>query len=81
MLERIMVMAVAFGGVLLSDGIALKNKMSKGEKNAYFILLLYGLYTGFDYVINKNWLDYYDVILPVFGEVSKAIDHFLNVKK
>lgn len=81
MAERMVVIAVAFGGMLLFDWFNLKNKISKGEKIVYFILLLVCLYLAFDFIINKNWLDYFDLANPIFGGISKKIDDFLNVNK
>ncbi|RCW48574.1 hypothetical protein [Paenibacillus prosopidis] len=80
MAERMVVLAAAFGIMTLFDWYLLRKKMTKQEKAVYFILLFISLYLGFDYAINKNWADIYDVINPVFGGVAKAIDDYLNVK-
>lgn len=81
MVERVFVLAVAFGSMLLHDGFKLKNKISKGEKTVYGIILLVCLYLALDYIVNKNWLDFYDVFKSIFGGAAKAIDDFLNVNK
>ena len=81
MVERVFVLAVAFGSMLLYDGLKLKNKMSKGEKTVYGIILLVCLYLALDYIVNKNWLDFYDVVKSIFGGAAKAIDDYLNVNK
>ncbi len=81
MVERVFVLVVAFGGMLLYDGFKLKNKISKGEKIVYGILLIFCLYAALDYIVNKNWLDYYDVIKSILGGTAKKIDDFLNVNK
>ncbi|WP_169088382.1 hypothetical protein [Paenibacillus sp. PL91] len=81
MAERIVVLMVIFGGMLLHYWFVFRNKIKKREKAVYFLLLLIGLYLGMDYALNKNWLDFNDMIKPVFGGVSKEIDDFLNVNK
>lgn len=81
MAERIAVLIAAFGIMTLLDWYLLRNKITKQEKAVYFILLFISLYLGFDYAINKDWFDTYDLINPVFGGVAKGIDDFLNVNK
>lgn len=81
MVERVVVLMVAFGSMLLYDGFKLKNKISKGEKAVYGIILLICLYLALDYIVNKNWLDFYDVVKPILGGTAKTIDDFLNVNK
>jgi uncharacterized membrane protein YbjE (DUF340 family) len=81
MAERIFVLIAAFGGMLLHDWLSFRNKINKREKAVYLLLFTIGLYLGMDYALNKNWLDFNDMIKPVFGGVSKEIDDFLNVNK
>ena len=81
MVERVFVLMVAFGSMLLYDGFKLKNKISKGEKAVYGIILLICLYLALDYIVNKNWPDFYDVVKPILGGTAKKIDDFLNVNK
>lgn len=75
------VLAAAFGIMTMLDWYLLRKKMTKQEKAVYFILLFISLYLGFDYAINIDWADIYDVIKPVFGGTAKAIDDYLNVNK
>ncbi|KRE49033.1 hypothetical protein [Paenibacillus sp. Soil522] len=81
MVERVFILVIAFGSMLLYDGFKLKNKISKREKTVYGILLIFCLYAALDYIVNKNWLDYYDVIKSILGGTAKKIDDFLNVNK
>ncbi|WP_138755594.1 hypothetical protein [Paenibacillus sinopodophylli] len=75
--EQIMVMAAAFGGILLYDWLTI-DKLTKREKALYAGLYFICLYMGIDYVNNKDWFDIIDLITPVFGDVSKAIDDYLK---
>ncbi|MCA0758710.1 hypothetical protein KP806_27005 [Paenibacillus sp. N4] len=79
MWERILVMVIAFGGVLVYDGITLRKKVTAGEKAIYAIMLVIGLYMAMDYVANQDWFDVYDLVEPVLGGVSKQIDNMLKV--
>lgn len=79
--ERMVVLAAAFGIMTLFDYYHLRKKMTKQEKAVYFILLFISLYLGFDYAMNKDWVDIYDVIKPIFGGIAKQIEDFLNVNK
>ena len=79
MWERILVMVVAFGGVLVYDGITLRKKVSAGEKTIYAIMIVSALYMAMDYVANQDWFDVYDLVEPVLGGVSKQIDEMLKV--
>lgn len=81
MTERIFVLIAAFGCIMLFDWMNLKNKINKGEKAVYLVLMLISLYLGFDYAINKDWFDLYDLIEPVFGGAAKEIEGFLKVGK
>lgn len=54
-------------------------KVSKREKGIYTIACLICLYMGMDFVVNKDWFDFFDLMIPVFEDISKAIDGFLNV--
>lgn len=78
MMERILVIVVAFGGMLLYDLLTLK-KISKGEKGIYAIACFLCLYMGMDFVVNKDWPDFFDLMVPIFDNISKAIDDYLNV--
>ncbi|CAM4380818.1 hypothetical protein PAEN110709_11940 [Paenibacillus endophyticus] len=78
MAERIMVLLAAFGGILLYDWLTMK-KMTKREKALYAVLCFICLYMGLDYAINKDWFDFMDLMMPVFGNLAKAIDDYLNV--
>ncbi|OMF36685.1 hypothetical protein BK133_08540 [Paenibacillus sp. FSL H8-0548] len=78
MVERILVIVVGFGSMLLYDLLTLK-KVSKREKGIYTIACLICLYMGMDFVVNKDWFDFFDLMIPVFEDISKAIDGFLNV--
>jgi hypothetical protein len=78
MAERILVIVVAIGGMLLYDLLTLK-KVNKREKGIYTIACFICLYMGMDFAVNKDWFDYFDLMIPMFDDISKAIDDFLNV--
>ncbi|CAM4163998.1 hypothetical protein L1N85_13345 [Paenibacillus alkaliterrae] len=80
MLERLLVLVAALGGMLLYDGIALRNKITKREKKVYIGLLVVSLYLSADYAYNQDWLDMYDVVEPVLGGLAEQIDTFLKVQ-
>lgn len=81
MRERIFVLIVMFGSLMLYDGFHLKTNGNKKEKAIYLIIMLASLYMGIDYVVNRNWVDYYDLIGPVFAETARQIENFLTVHK
>ncbi|WP_028608794.1 hypothetical protein [Paenibacillus harenae] len=81
MAERVIVFFLALGGMLLYDGFQWRSKLSKRDKLIYTIMLLIALYMGADYVLHRNWPDFYVLIDPIFGGMAKAIDDYLNVRK
>ncbi|MDQ6419658.1 hypothetical protein RB620_09465 [Paenibacillus sp. LHD-117] len=78
-MEKMLVLAVAIGGVLVFDGFALKRKLSAGGKLVYGILIAMSLYTGIDYFVNLDWPDYFDLADAVFGQLSKSVEQSLKV--
>ncbi|MDQ8734366.1 hypothetical protein [Paenibacillus sp. LHD-38] len=78
MAERITVIVVAFGVMLLYDLLTLK-KVNKLEKGIYTIACFICLYMGMDFAVGKDWFDYIDLMIPIYDNISKAIDDFLNV--
>lgn len=78
MKERIFVLTVVYGCLILYDGLHLKNNTNKREKAVYLIIIIVSLYMGFDYVTNMNLVDYYDMIEPIFGKMATKIDEFLK---
>lgn len=84
MSERIFVLIVMFGSFMLYmlyDSFRLKTNENKKEKIIYLILILASLYMGIDYVVNRDWVDYYDLIEPVFAVTARQIEDFLTVHK
>ncbi|MBD2868921.1 hypothetical protein [Paenibacillus arenilitoris] len=80
MAERLTVLVVAFGGMLLYDGLKWRNRISKRDKLIYSVLLLVSLYMGADYALNKDWPDFHMAIDLVIGDLARAIEGYLNVK-
>ncbi|SFE61272.1 hypothetical protein SAMN04487969_104163 [Paenibacillus algorifonticola] len=78
MWERALIVAVSFGGMLLYDGITLRGKTTKKDKWLYVLITAGCLYMGIDYVVNKDWLDYFDVVEQVLGGPAKQINSMLG---
>lgn len=79
MWEKMLVVSITFGGVLLFDGFALRGKLSARDKLVYGTLIVLSLYTGIEIVVNKDWLTYLDVVNMVFGKAAKAMEQLLKV--
>lgn len=79
MAERITVIVVAFVGMLLYDMLTLE-KINKREKGMYMIACLACIYMGMDFIVNKDWFDFFDLMVPVFDDISKAIDDYFHVR-
>jgi hypothetical protein len=79
MWERMVVLVTAFGGMLLFDGLTLRNKITKREKWIYAVLVAAALYMGVDYVVNQDWYDIYNIVEPLLGGIAKLIDDMLKV--
>ncbi|SFD79515.1 hypothetical protein SAMN05216378_1457 [Paenibacillus catalpae] len=77
-MERYIVIIVAFGYVYFFDYLHVKKKGSKKDMSIYLVLILLSLYMGVDYVMNRDWIDYYDVFEPLFKGTAREIDSFLK---
>lgn len=76
--ERYIIVIVAFGCVYFFDYLHVKKNGLKKEKMIYLALVLLALYMGADYVINRDWVDYYDVFELLFQGSARAIEAFLK---
>lgn len=81
MVERIMVMLLVYGSIVLYDRPHLKNSSSRGEKTVYAILMIISLYFCIDYAANLNLPGLYEMIDLVFTDTARIIDKSLTVPK
>lgn len=78
MWERTLVVAVVFGGMLIYDSITLRGKTTKKEKWIYALIVSACLYMAIDYVVNKDWPDYFDVVEQILDGPAKQINSMLG---
>lgn len=81
MSERIIVLLVVFGWVLLHDSSLLKSGTNKRDKAVYVILMIISLYLGISYAGNLNFLGFYDLADFVLSDTARLIDKWLTVPK
>jgi hypothetical protein len=77
-MERYVVVVIAFGCVYWLDYRHMKKNSSKKAKAIYLMLLLIAFYMGVDYVVNHDWVDYYDVFEAIFKGSAGSIDASLK---
>ncbi|MHA6480392.1 hypothetical protein ACX1C1_00425 [Paenibacillus sp. strain BS8-2] len=80
MWERALILTATLFSMLLYDGITLRGKQTAKSKFIYGVLLALILYTGLDYVVNQDWVDYLDFVQASLGGVAQAIDAALKVQ-
>ncbi|WP_338551570.1 hypothetical protein [Paenibacillus sp. KS-LC4] len=78
MWERTLVVAIFFGGMFLYDSITLRGKMAKKDKWIYALIVAACLYMAIDYVVNKDWLDYFDVVEQILNGPAQLINNMLG---
>ncbi|KQO17193.1 hypothetical protein ASF12_00350 [Paenibacillus sp. Leaf72] len=80
MWERALIATVLFGGMLLYDSLTLRGKMKGPAVWLYSFITAACLYMSIDYVLNKDWFDYFDVVEQLLGGPAKQISSMLGVK-
>ncbi|OUS75548.1 hypothetical protein B1748_16955 [Paenibacillus sp. MY03] len=78
MWERCLVIAIAFGGVLLFDGFALRGKLTARDKLVYGSIVLITVYGAIDFAMNQDWPDYLDLANIPFGKAAKTMEQLLQ---
>ncbi|MUT68609.1 hypothetical protein [Paenibacillus sp. NEAU-GSW1] len=81
MLERIIVLLVAYGSIFLYDRSQLKSVSNKAEKAVYVVLMLASLYFAIDYVLALKFPGLYESVDFAFTGLAKLIDKMLTVPK
>ncbi|WP_337100414.1 hypothetical protein [Paenibacillus sp. YIM B09110] len=83
MVERIIVLLLAYGSVSLYDRSHLKSVTNKAEKAVYIILMLASLYFAIDYALEWpfDFPGLYELIDLIFTDLAKLIDKMLTVPK
>ena len=78
MWEKWLVITLAFGGMLLFDGLALRGKLTKRDKLLYGAIVVLSLFEGIDFAMSLEWPDYLDLAQIPFGKAAKAIEQALQ---
>lgn len=81
MLERIIILLLVYGSILLYDRSHLKSVSNKKEKAVYVILLLASLYLAVDYALMADFPGHYEVVDLLFTDTARVIDKWLTVPK
>lgn len=83
MFERIIVLLLVYGSILLYDRSHMKSVSNKKEKAVYVILMLASLYLAFDYalMLNVNFPGLYELVDLVFSDTARVIDKWMTVPK
>ncbi|SFF42703.1 hypothetical protein SAMN04487969_13754 [Paenibacillus algorifonticola] len=79
MLERVIVLVLVYGSMLLYDRMLLKNESNKREKSAYIFILLVSFYMGIDYVANLNFFGFFELVDVLLTNPARAIDKWLTM--
>ncbi|XEC92694.1 hypothetical protein AB6A23_14940 [Paenibacillus tarimensis] len=79
--ERIIVLLVAFGSVLLYDYYSLFHGLDKKEKTAYLCVMVIALYLGIEYAAKLDLFGLYSIIDLTLTDIARAIDKLLTPPK
>ncbi|MDQ0062598.1 hypothetical protein [Paenibacillus harenae] len=83
MIERIIILLLAYGSISLYDRSHLKSVSNKAEKAVYIVLMLASLYLAIDYALASpfDFPGLYDTIDLVFTDLARLIDKWLTAPK
>lgn len=81
MKERVIVMLIAFGSIVLCNKSYWKSGMNKRERSVSILLMLIALYLGIQYAANLNMLGLYELVDLVFTDTALTIDKWLTVSE
>lgn len=83
MVERIIVLLLAYGSISMYDRSHLKSVSNKAEKATYFVLMAASLYFAIDYALPSpfDFPGLYESVDLVFTDLARVIDTWLTVPK
>jgi hypothetical protein len=78
-MEEFIVLLVVYSSILLYDWSILTKSKLRREKFLYFVMMLFSLYIGVDYLTNTDLFGFYDLFDHIFLDISKMIDKWLQI--
>ncbi|WP_372629341.1 hypothetical protein [Cohnella sp.] len=81
MLERIIVLLLAYGSISLYDRSHLRSVSNRAEKAVYIVLMLASLYFAIPYIFESpiDFPGLYELADLVFTDLARRLDQMLTV--